>query len=242
MPRIPSLTGVLTSEISVAGDPDLTNERLDSIQAMSFLRRTGALAVHHIVGRHPDVARTLLDAAYTRKGYQVVGHGTQATVIKSGDAVRKILRASERLSPADRTDFVQAQTKRQDVLLDAIPGVALAHTFSIESHPLRPRHDVVVAQQSFVEDYAPLPLQRVHELASLPGSKRMQLSSFVKQSLEMDATSNHSPDVIGINNLGFRSDEQLVMVDSLPLIREEEPVGYERNIQRLHAMHEVLHD
>ena len=241
MPRISSLTGVLTSEISVAGDPDLTAERLESIRAMNLVRRTGALAVHHLIGRHPEIVRTLLDAAYTRKGYDVVGHGTQATVIKSDGGVCKILRASERLSPTERDELAQSQLKRQERLLDVIPNIALPQTFGVEPHPLRPNHDVVVARQSFIEDYSPLPLQRAHELSLLPRSMRTQLSNFVERSLEMDTSSNHSPDVIGVNNLGFRSDEQLVMVDSLPLIREEEPVGYERNLQRLHAMHEALH-
>lgn len=240
MIRVPSrLRGPLAAEVNNSGDPLLTQERREAISLMPFARGLAALVLHDIVRISPDAAQKALRAPYVQRGHELIGYGAEADVIKIDDFVLKILRRSERLSPAEQQDFAKRHTELQNIFIESVPGVPIAHTFDVGQHPLKSRATVTVARQPFAEGFSPITTRDLPQLERLNTLQSAQIASFVDKSIHMHEQTGYTPDIIGFNNVGFQ-DDNLRMVDTIPLSPLKDGMWYDRNLRLLERVGQAV--
>lgn len=190
-------------------------KRLGCIESKS--KRFAALAIHNAVKTSPKLVRDMLARPYEKRDMEVVGMGYCSTVIRMGNTAVKLLRASDRLSESEQTEYIKQLELSQAVLLDYLPEFALPQDFEITEHPFKSR-SVIIAKQSFVEGYIPLRINNSDAFTHLDVSQKRQVGDFTDQALEMIEGSGLAPDLLGADNIGFTQDgNSLVMVDTIPV-------------------------
>lgn len=202
---------VLRIESDCHGSTEATEQRRRAIEHNpSTVRRLGAQGLHAaagIIGR--ERLFRLFARPYEKEGYTVLGHGAQSTALRSGQQVIKLIRSSSRMSPAERARFATDTDQMIEINRTTHPDFCLPTQVSVTT--IRHLGEVVALLQRFTPRVDPV------ELSS--GLQR-QIVDFAEASLDTMVPNGFAPDVLGRNNVYFNSEEQLTLVDTVPVDHE----------------------
>lgn len=204
--------------MALASDEHAWEERKKrlGLSETSGKHRLAALALHTIVRTRPKIIRSMLTRPYEKRGIEVIGMGYSSTVIRMGDTVMKIIRDSERMSEEQQRDYVKKFQISQDVLLNYLGDYAIPQEFKIAEHPLKPK-GFVVSTQPYIEGFSPLRINNANFCAGLGNHQKCEISNFTNKAYEMVNESGWVPDILGVDNFGFRDNgSSFVIVDTIP--------------------------
>src|SRR5689334_14760238 len=99
-------------EISLASliHPNLEAQRKQEIQGLeNKAKRAGALAIHSLVARFPELATTLFERNLQHYGYSFAGAGADYTAYRKGNMVTKVHRGSLQMTEPERRDLAERE-------------------------------------------------------------------------------------------------------------------------------------
>ena len=202
---------VLRIESDCHDSTEATEQRRRAIEHNpSTVRRLGAQGLHAaagIIGR--ERLFRLFARPYEKEGYTVLGHGAQSTALRSGRRVVKIVRSSSSMTTEERGRLVEDIDGLVEINRTTHPDFCLPTQVSVTT--IRHLGEVVALLQRFTPRVDPV------ELSS--GLQR-QIVDFAEASLDTMVPNGFAPDVLGRNNVYFNSEEQLTLVDTVPVDHE----------------------
>ncbi|OGL23380.1 hypothetical protein A2791_00830 [Candidatus Saccharibacteria bacterium RIFCSPHIGHO2_01_FULL_46_30] len=223
-------TDSLYGELSLAtsgGDGGVDDESLSKASLNKRLRIQFARAAVKI---NPSAVGAILTAPYRSRGYEVVGFGFNSTTLRMGDTVLKVMRRTADLDTQEQKQLLDTLILQQDIVKQHLAEYIEPQQFSIEPHPIS-RRSVLVARQAF-RTYSDFD---THSTRSLPPIIQAQTYDFADKSLNMANTTGYVPDILGGSNLVF-SDEELLLLDSVPTSRDANNAGYNKNVQKIQTI------
>ena len=223
-------TDSLYGELSLAtsgGDGGVDDESLSRASLNKRLRIKFARAAVKI---NPSVVGAVLTLPYRSHGYEVVGFGFNSTTLRMGDTALKVMRRTADLDPQEQERMLDTLISQQDIVMQHLAEYIEPQQFYIEPHPIS-RRSVLIARQAF-RTYSDFD---VRSTRSLPSIIQAQIYDFTDKSLNMANTTGYVPDILGGSNLVF-SDEELLLLDSVPISRDGNNAGYNKNVQKIQTI------
>lgn len=193
-----------------AESPEKQQRVLAENAQKSPLARLVHNGAYGFIYRYPELTMHILAKPYRDQGLEVIAFGRNSTAIRDGETVLKIARASERMPAPEQRKLVDELTYRHDASMTYLGAMCIDQKFEVIEHPLH-NTTVVAGVQSFV-DFEPFDSH-----AWPAADKRPSLSDFAEKSLVMEAETHLMTDVSGTNNFGFDNDDNLVLVDTIPM-------------------------
>jgi len=238
-------------EISLASlvHPNLEAQRKQEIQGLeNKAKRAGALAIHRLVARFPEVATTLFEHNLHHYGYSFAGVGADYTAYHKDGMVTKVHRRSLGMTEPERQDLAEREHSEHRILLGSMPQFMIGQTVSVEAHPVIPKRRAVQIEQQFV-DFEPTTVfsgvsDSINEQALESTCKRYPLlvsqwEDLSTSTLRAYEATGAVPDLTGMANIGIVSPEQLVLIDGQPIMAND-PVTTGRILTQAGQVHEVL--
>jgi len=196
--------------IVYADSPEKQQRITAEAKTMDAIAGLAMRASYAMIYRHSEVAKKILSFPYEVKGLDVVAFGRNSTVIRQGEDVLKIARASEDMSDSERSRLVDELKMRHTIAAQYLGNICIEQFACEMQHPLR-SVPIVASVQPFVP-FRPF-------RGDLPDNleQRALLADMAYNSQRMEAETGFVNDTSGTNNFGFTEDGCLVVVDTIPL-------------------------
>lgn len=206
-----------TSNALVFDDNSWSERQKHLSTVESPLRRAAFLGIHHAVGICPELMSDLLTRDYRKGGFEVLGIGRTATVIRMGDTALKIVRSTASMSERQRQETLEDLDRDQSVLMSHLGCYAIRQNLEIIDHPLKNKR-VIAAFQPVVEDFSPIEINNRDWPITLNDQQRAMVGAFVEDALSMKENTGYILDAFGSSNFGFaQNGEKFVVVDTIPI-------------------------
>lgn len=165
---------------------------------------------------------------YNRKDYSPIehfglsvigrGHHSIAAHDPKTDTVIKFHYRHSNHTEAEMEQMVRELEGKQQKCLSTLGAIAVSQTYEIDSSPYNPSRPIIIARQQFI------PTKRAIMLADIPrqGIRSIpDIREFMAGNTKMLYGHRAVADIFGHGNLVVNNDNELKLVDPIPLVAEE---------------------
>ncbi|HTB49133.1 MAG TPA: hypothetical protein VK712_03555 [Verrucomicrobiae bacterium] len=225
---MPSVKRVLMHSLASTVTPEVNQVRREQLQAIqNQTRRTGALALHDVATKRPEVVAAFLGLDYQPTALEHVGSGCESNVFRLNESdVLKVNFLSLIMSGRKRQEYARRARVEHQAMKHYLGSFIVPQETDLATHPSFPNREATQATQSFVEITDPqlFPSTSTHEMAQTIGHLRAeqpdiidQLSEFLVRSQRLYREEGLLPDVLGHGNLVLDDGGSLKMIDGQPI-------------------------